>query len=56
VPPQHARYVPPDGRLFGDNKPHTEEYTYERDDSQMRLAATRGSADLLELPPRRTLA
>ena len=35
MPPKGARYVPAYGRLFGDDEPHTEEYTYGRDDSQM---------------------
>src|SRR3712207_2587906 len=38
MPPQGARYVPADGRLLSDNKPHTEEYTYGKDYSQVRLA------------------
>ena len=49
MPPKGARYVAPDGRLFGDDEPHTEEYTYGRDDGQMRLSATPESADVLGL-------
>jgi hypothetical protein len=47
--PKGARYVPADGRLFGDDEPHTKEYTYGRDDSQMRLSGTQNVAEVLSV-------
>src|SRR5215207_2359724 len=49
MPPQDTRYVPADGRLLGDDEPHTKEYTYGRDDSQMRLSGTQNVAEVLGL-------